>query len=206
MGIRASGDERCLDARGAVGVAVAAVPRAAVASGGTVDGGPAVAVDPVDTEDGGNEPAQGREEGKGDVCLPGRAGADTAGPEAGADARPVEDVAAAVVEVVDEQAEGDEPHDGDEEVGRVVDEAAREGEQPDDGEDDGQAGDNLGVYEASLVPRVDAAERVQVGTRQACDDGSEGQLLGSRVSLASSSSWRKKDLPPLGGESWRTSR
>lgn len=106
-----------------------------------------VAADPVQTDDGRGEPADGRQEGKGLVRLPGAA-VVAAEPEAA----PVEGVAAGAAEPVDEQAEGGEPADGQYEVGGPVGEGAREGEEPEEGEEDGEAGDDLDEDEAAERP------------------------------------------------------
>lgn len=127
--------------------------------------------DPVQAQQGRDEPADGGQEGEGLVGLPGAAAG-----AAEAQAAPVEGVAAArAAELVDEQAEGDEPAGGQGEVGGPVDEAAGEGEQPEQGEQDGQARDDLGVDEAAELPGG-LAGVVEVVARDACDDGREDQL------------------------------
>ena len=133
--------------------------------------------DPEHADDGRDEPADGGEEGEGDDGLP--AAAD--GGAADGDVGPVKDGAAAAVLVVNEQAKGDEPEDGDEQVKGVVCEGAGEGEEPDKGEEDGDGGDDLCVDEAGEGPRVDAelVHVVQVAAVDAGDDGAEGQLRGA---------------------------
>lgn len=106
-----------------------------------------MAADPVQADDGRDEPADGRQEGKGLVGLPGAA---VVAPEP--EAAPVEGVAAGAAEPVDEQAEGGEPAEGEEDVGRPVDEGPREGEEPEEGEEDREASDDLDKDEAAERP------------------------------------------------------
>lgn len=102
---------------------------------------------PVDAQQGRDQPADGAQESKGLVRLPGAAVA-----AAQAEAGPVKGVAAAAAEPVDNQAEDGEPGEREHQVGRPVDEAAGKGEEPDDGEQDGEAGDDLGEDEAAELP------------------------------------------------------
>lgn len=98
----------------------------------------------MQTQQGRDQPANSAQKRKRLIRLPGPAvGA------AEAQTGPVKGVATAAVEPVDEQTKGDEPGDGEDEVGGPVDEAAGEGEEPDDGEEDGEAGDDFGVDEAA---------------------------------------------------------
>lgn len=136
----------------------------------------------MQAQQGRDEPAQRRQEHEGLVGAPGAAVA-----AAEAQAGPVEDVAAAgPAELVDEQAEGDEPADGEGEVGGPVDEAGGEGEQPEQGEEEGEAGDDLGVDEAAELPGG-LVGVVEVVAGDACDDGPEDELeRGRKGELAGS--------------------
>ena len=175
------------------------VPAAAVSGVRSGSGSP-VAADPVDAQDGRDQPQDGTEEGERLVGLPGRAVV-----VAETDVAPVEGATTGVAEPVDDQAEGDEPADRDDEVSWPVNEAAAEGEQPDDGQEDGQAGDDLGVDEATQLPGRGTLGIVQVLAGEASDDGCEGQLWMESVHCLDIISFKYKGhLPPQGGESSRT--
>lgn len=88
-----------------------------------------MAAHPVQPERGRYEPADGRQEGKDLVGLPGAA---ALAPEP--EAAPVEGVAAGATEPGDEQAEGGEPAGGENKIGSPVGEGAREGQQPEERE------------------------------------------------------------------------
>lgn len=114
---------------------------------GGLGAGRGVAADPVDADQGRDEPADGRQEGEGLVGLP-----RAAVVAAEAEAAPVKGVAAAAAEPVHQQAEDGEPAERDDEVDGPVDEAAGEGQQPQERQQDGEAGDDLGVDEAPQCP------------------------------------------------------
>lgn len=104
-------------------------------------------VHPVQAQQSRDEPADGRQERKRLVRLPGAAVA-----AAEAQPTPVEGGAAAVVQPVYDEAEGNKPADREDQVGGPVDEAVREGQEPEEGEEDGQPRDDLGVDEAAQGP------------------------------------------------------
>lgn len=166
---------------------------------------------PVQTQQRRHEPANGAQKRESLIRLPGA----TVG-AAEAQAGPVKGAATAAVEPVDEQAKGDEPGDGEDEVGGPVDEAAGKGEEPDDGEEDGETGDDFGVDEAAEVP----AGIVGLVEVVACDTGDDGgkDQLGKRKKMLVSAvcswsefgdypmSWTKswgRSLPPPSGTPWR---
>jgi len=102
-----------------------------------------------DAESGAGEPEDGREEAESDIGLPAVAGALVS------DVGPVEDGATLKgADECNEEAESDEPADGEEEVNGPVDEGAAEWEEPEEGEEHGQSGDSLSVDETSLGPGV----------------------------------------------------
>lgn len=127
--------------------------------------------DPVQTQDGRHQPANGRQERKRLVGLPRAAVA-----AAEAQVAPVKRVAAAAAEVVDEQAEDGKPGDGEEEVGGPVDEGAREGQQPKQGEEQREAGDDLSIYEAAERPGGAVVLDMKVVACYASYDGGEDEL------------------------------
>jgi len=106
-----------------------------------------VLADPEDADEGGDEPQQGRQEGKRNVCLE-----PATGVSPGSYIAPVEDVAAVVTDQVDKKTKRCPPAETEYDVHRPVDEGPREGEQPYDGEQDGQSRDDFGVDEAAEIP------------------------------------------------------
>ena len=69
---------------------------------------------------------------------------------------------------VDEQAERDHPEHEEGEVGQVMEEVGRGRDEPEESHEDGNGGDDLGVDEATLGPRVGALMKgMEVGTDQA---------------------------------------
>jgi len=147
-----------------------AVPAAAVSSGSGSRG--SVTPDPVNTNDARHEPEDGTEEDEGRIGLEGCAGVGSME----GDARPVEYISASTVHEVNEETEAHKPHDADEEIRGPVDERAAEGEEPKEGEQDREAGDDLGVDEASLVPGRAVGNSMEVVAGEASDDGREDQL------------------------------
>ncbi|KAJ3566742.1 hypothetical protein NPX13_g7022 [Xylaria arbuscula] len=75
-----------------------------------------------------------------------------------------------------QQTKGDEPGDRNEEVEGIVDEARREGDQPDERKENGNAGNDFGVYETSLAPARRILHMVEVVPVDTRDDGSEHKL------------------------------
>lgn len=139
--------------------------------GRVVRRGRGTAAHPVDAQQRRYQPANSGQERKRLIGLPGAAvGA------AQAESAPVERVAAAVAEPVDQETKGNEPADGDDEVGRPVNEGPREGEQPDDRQQDGQGRDDLGVDEAAEGPRGLVVLGVEIMACDASDDGCEDEL------------------------------
>lgn len=86
------------------------------------------------------------------------------------------DLPATTAEPVNQEAEGDEPGDGDDEIRRPVDKGAAEGEEPDDGEQDAQSGHHDRVDVSALLPARHAISDVEIARRDTEDDGGEGQL------------------------------
>lgn len=128
--------------------------------------------DPVHSQQRRDEPADGTKEGESLVRLPGATVGATE-----AQTGPIKGAATAAVKPVDEQTKGDEPGDGEDEVGRPVDEAAGKGEEPDDGEEDGQAGDDFGVDEAAECPAGLVVGLVEVVACDTRDNGGKHQLI-----------------------------
>lgn len=75
-----------------------------------------------------------------------------------------------------DQAKSDEPQDRDENVDGPVDKASGEGEKPDNGEEDSQTGDHFRIDEATLLPTIGVADRVEIGAVKTSDNGGEDQL------------------------------
>jgi len=150
----------------------ATAPSAAAVGAATVAGLALVVANPEESENGRHEPADCRQEGKGDDCLPVAALVYSSE----VDALPVEDVAARSLKSLDNQAKGNKPTDGDEEVDGPVDEAAGEGEQPEEREKDGKASDDFSVDEACLFHGAGALDGMEVGAIDTSDDAGKDQL------------------------------
>lgn len=131
-----------------------------------------MAMHPVDAQECRDQPADGREEDECNVRFPLRAGVA----RVDRDARPVKNIAARPVKPVDQKAKRDKPQDRDEQIGGPVDEAAGKGEQPDDGKQNGKAGDNFGIDEATLVPGRGATDGMKVDASETGNNGGKSKL------------------------------
>ena len=106
-------------------------------------------VEDVDAKKRARKPEAGTDEGEGLGGLP------LATPAMLGDRGPVEHAAAAVlsvdvVKILNQGAEGSEPSEADDEVGRVVEHRVGEGDHPDQGKDDGDSSDDDGVDLATM--------------------------------------------------------
>jgi len=100
----------------------------------------------VEAKESGDEPAQRREEGECNGCLPFLAGITLE-----SDTSPVEDVAATIADPVNKQAEGNPPEDGHDDVRWPVKVAVGEREEPKEGKENCKTGNNFGIDEAGLI-------------------------------------------------------